>query len=199
MTESTMQQYVHDTWRPMQSGGTWCFEAPILRGPGGLAAGLRRLMEVFGPDWRINRVDIESGDAPDAPRRLTGESLALGDIVGLVEGFPGQVSVLAMKVDADAYVRETPGGAPVRLWLHEDMEITLWPREAPLAAEVCLEMSHSLFRPESPDGDDNRELYDLNRPILAGLLAGLEARFGPLSDYEHDAGPGGYPGLEGEQ
>lgn len=198
MTETSAPPYLHDTWGFKKYGGTWCFEAPVLQSPGGYPAGLSTLAKALEGIGRIARVEIVSPDPTPRRRRLEappGGELALDDARALVEGFGGEISIVSVLIELFAYVRTEENGEPKRMWVREPTEVALWANDDKegLQPQACLSMEHTLFQESSRQGDDNRELYWKNRPILGELLERLRAHFGPLAEYEDGVEPTGYP------
>lgn len=200
MTETSATPYLHDTWGFTKYAGTWCFEAPSLQEPGGYLVGLSTLDKALQGIGRISQVEIESPDPTPTPLNRLVEAppdsaLTLDDVRSLVEGFEGEISLVAVLIDLFAYVRTEENGEPRRMWVREPTEITLWGgrRELQSRPRVCLSMEHTLFQASSRQGDDNRELYWKNRPILSELLDRLQSHFGPMSGREGDVEPTGYP------
>ena len=186
-----LSPYVQDTWGPLRAEASWAFDAMDIAGwP---ERPIHHLYRALGDDARVRAVEIESGDfGPGDVLELAPASGVVSeeDAIAHVRAFGGEIGTLAFKLLLRAYVRRTPSAAPEPAWVDEGTEVTLLPGNGAMRAEARLILEHSLFRPTSPTGLANAELYRLNAPILQRLLERFAAEFGRLVEYE---GPGAGP------
>jgi hypothetical protein len=182
---SVTNAYLHDTWGPLKYAARWCFSASrIALWP---EEAIHRLYRALEDDGRVRAVRIESGDfrAGDVLDLVSHErAIPVGEAVAHALAFSGEIGTLALELELRAYVRKVVGGPPQLAWVGEGTEATLMPAAPPLAAEACLHLWSTLFRPRSPDGLDNDELYRLNAPILTRLIHRLDKELGSLAEFE---------------
>jgi hypothetical protein len=184
---------IYDTWGLTKYAGSWMI-APVrldAEGTEWIAAALAATLEAYGPlarPWAAGIVPLPAPDA--APRSLAwqpGESQSAyrDALLAAIADVGAPVQSLELRIDLLAHARtgDSPH-APVRSWLRLPTEIELRSPGADDTSYANLTFDHTLFRPESADGIDNRELYALNAPLLESALRGWEERLGPITEVD---------------
>lgn len=191
---SDLAPYLQDTWGPLRAEASWGFDAMDIAGwP---ERPIQHLYRALGDDAGVRAVVIESGDFGRGDVLELAPSSGVvseADAIAHVRAFSGDIGTLAFKLILRAHVRRRPSGPPEPAWVDEGTEATLLPGSGALRAEARLILEHSLFRPVSPTGISNAELYGLNAPILRRLLERFAAEFGRLVEFEGPGvGPAGF-------
>jgi hypothetical protein len=184
---------VYDTWGLARYAGSWSIIPARADAPGNvwvedaLAATLEAFDELARP-WAAGIAPVPDADAapvslawrPDESQEAYREAVR-----AVVHDYPAPIHSLELQLDVNAHARtpESPH-TPVRAWLRLPTEIELRGPVAGGAPYASLAVEHTLFRPESADGIDNRELYELNAPSLEAALRSWERRLGPITEVD---------------
>ncbi|MEM7590152.1 MAG: hypothetical protein AAF383_01280 [Cyanobacteria bacterium P01_A01_bin.83] len=105
-------------------------------------------------------------------------------IFEVIKQYPADIDSINIGFDFFVYVRtEKSFPKPTRIWIREFgesndlggmlMQLSIEDEEA----GILFSMNHTLFYPFSyPTGEDNTELFELNRPLLEGALRNWEQK-----------------------
>jgi hypothetical protein len=196
-----------DTWDGADDAGSWSIvpagdeAAPANAWADAALAATARAFDGFARPWSIVFSTVDRDDV--APVALVPEGGERPDTFverarAAIRAYAAPVHSVELQLEMLVRVR-TPASPlrPVRVWTRLPADIELrapGPGRRPYAS---LSVSHTLFRPESSFGGDNRELAALNAPLLASSLRRWEERLGPITDVDGLTGVSRY-GFEPE-
>jgi len=193
---------IYDTWELKKDAGTWCivpvfdflslstsdvnaWSARVVTGTLEAFGGLARAWWVeFDTSYReiIEGVRLEWKPGKSYEKYTQ-------DVLRAIQEFPASIYRLKMGVDLYVYIRtEQSPDTPVRAWVRHLGYFVFWGGPEVKEPYLCFEINHTLFSPESMYGDDNRELYLLNQPLLEQALREWERRVGSIRDVEGISG-----------
>ena len=111
-------------------------------------------------------------------------------VLKAISEYPGSIEILEIYLDMFVFVRtkESPD-KPVRSWVNDLGHLTICGGKKYGEPYLYLETEHTLFCPYSYSGEDNRELYALNQPLLEKALISWEEKFNAEIE------PEGLPGI----
>ena len=198
MTDLSRNNLIHqpadDTWGAVSRAGAWCVTPRDVQDPSWLERAAVQTFEAFAGLARVWRVSIGSIDPPDAlPAALEWHPSAshrafLDSIPTAIRSYPHAIYSVECSVDLFAFSRPAgPHTPPVQQWLRLNDDFRFWNGEDD-DRSACFSLRHTLFCPASIDGLDNRELYELNQPLLEHALRRWEDRLGAIVEFEGFAG-----------
>ena len=122
----------------------------------------------------------------------------LENVYQTIKEYSIDINSITMEFDFFVYVRtEKSFPEVIRTWIREFGQsiklgnLTIYLNLEDRDPYACFNIEHTLFYPFSyPTGEDNKELFELNRPLLEEALKNWEQKFN--SEIEADGLPGIY-------
>ncbi|WP_394849986.1 hypothetical protein LZC95_21330 [Pendulispora brunnea] len=188
MTFTPLKTYVRDTWGLLEYPVGWCLRSPQNE-EAWPEESLRRFYRSLGEDARVRAIRIEScehyqGDVFNlAP---SSGIVTFTEAISHIRAFRGELGTIVLELELRVFARSKESGPLEMVWVGDRTEGVFSPASQYSQARFWFEIGHTLFRPHSRDGMDNRELARINAPILRGMLERLQQEFGPPSEYEGD-------------
>ncbi|SNT19687.1 hypothetical protein SAMN06265795_116121 [Noviherbaspirillum humi] len=189
---------VYDTWGGKTDAGSWCI-APnfvfkslsVQEVNDWFAITLEGTLDAFSHVARACNIYFTSIYRDDIKGMKfdwqTGNSyeLYLKNVLIATRTYPAPIHMMEIEVDLFAFFRTKDfPKTPVKAWARLPTQFIIWGGPEKRKPYLCLEMDHTLFRPYSRDGEENKELYFLNQPLLEQALRRWEERFGSISDVD---------------
>ena len=202
-----------DTWGIKTEAGCWdmdlqfdyhnnsveeynCWYATVVEGT----------LEAFSSLIRVNRIRIKTiSSAKNESKGTIAEWQTdklyeeyLDNVFKTIKEYPTEIESISMNVDFFVYFRtEKSYPEPIRAWIREfGQSINIGVFEIYLSLDehepgAIFFIDNTLFYPFSyPEGEDNTELFSLNRPLLEEALKNWEQKFN--AEIEADGLPGIY-------
>ncbi len=178
---------VYDTWRRWRYAGSWTWvpsPPAIVQDVGMMNAWSARFIhtvfEALGTAARARSALLDG-----APGETLGvPALAAPTVTEIADTIASQrqvVQTLDIELDLRVWYRAAAGAQPVLAWLERGAMLWVSLGDAP---SIALTVDHTLFVDGNLNGDSNQELFLMNQPVLAGLIAALSSRFGPVAEFE---------------
>ena len=141
---------------------------------------VREVLDALGASARARSALLEG--PPGAA--LGSPAMALptaAQLAGALSVQPQLVQTVDIELDLHVWYRSIAGTQPTLAWLERGAMLWVALGDAP---SVALTVDHTLFIDGNLNGDPNHELYLKNQPILAGMIAALSRRLGPVAEFE---------------
>lgn len=145
----------------------------------------------FGRVWQVSFRSSTKSKAQETTLKWELKTEYDNYIQNVIENiikFPDALEQLKIKFDLSVFVRtEQSPNKPIRAWVRNLIDLTICGgKEYEKYAEpvVYIDMNHTLFCSSSIYGEDNKELYCLNQPLLEKALRNWEQRFGTINEFD---------------
>ena len=178
---------LHDSWRRWRYAGSWTWiptAPPAARDVGAMNAWSARfvtnVLDALRTSARARQALLEGPPGASLDVRAL-EAPTAARIADAIAAQPQVVQTLDIELDLCVWYRSAAGAPPTLAWLERGAKLWVSLGAAP---SIALTVDHTLFIDGNLHGDSNHELYLLNQPILAGMIAALSRCFGPVAEFE---------------